>query len=298
MQHARQFRATRHLLIGVLSIIAVAVGWALLRTTRTQIHAYFAPNRYAPLFRNRRITSQSPAFPTTARSKTFTAALNTKDARITRELLVTFIETVTAAKLVYFMYCGTLLGSYRHHGMVPWDDDIDIAMDFERKADVKQELSKLAPRYALFASGMRWKFFLVDGSSVGKYSWRFPYIDIWFYRTDEKRVWDSDPGYADNFNYERDWIFPLGKRPFWGLMLAAPRKTAKVLEQEFNIGECQSNSYDHRHETRLYGAKTVPCRQLWQLFPFVFRTTLNATKEVNETLKIGQTVLSWEVLPQ
>lgn len=44
------------------------------------------------------------------------------------EILSVIIELCRKNGLQYFAYSGTLLGAVRHHGFIPWDDDIDIAM--------------------------------------------------------------------------------------------------------------------------------------------------------------------------
>ena len=44
------------------------------------------------------------------------------------DLLHMFDTVCKKHQLRYFASDGTLLGAIRHHGFIPWDDDIDIAM--------------------------------------------------------------------------------------------------------------------------------------------------------------------------
>ena len=44
------------------------------------------------------------------------------------DLLRIFERICSENNIVYFMNYGTLLGSFRHHGMIPWDDDLDLAI--------------------------------------------------------------------------------------------------------------------------------------------------------------------------
>lgn len=44
------------------------------------------------------------------------------------ELLLEFDRVCTKYNLPYFLNCGSAIGAVRHHGFIPWDDDVDVAM--------------------------------------------------------------------------------------------------------------------------------------------------------------------------
>lgn len=55
------------------------------------------------------------------------------------ELLAELDRLCKAHGLQYFALYGTLLGAVRHHGFIPWDDDLDVGMlrpDFDRLTEI------------------------------------------------------------------------------------------------------------------------------------------------------------------
>lgn len=66
------------------------------------------------------------------------------------EILKEIIRVCELHEIRYFVAYGTLLGTVRHQGPIPWDDDIDICMareDYEKFAAVADK--ELDPRYEL-----------------------------------------------------------------------------------------------------------------------------------------------------
>ena len=68
-----------------------------------------------------------------------------------KEVLIDMIREVSElfekSNVTYIMYSGTLLGSYRHHALIPWDDDVDFQISINDKPKVVQALANLNKEY-------------------------------------------------------------------------------------------------------------------------------------------------------
>ena len=62
-----------------------------------------------------------------------------------------FIKICEENNITYFIYGGSLLGTIRHRGFIPWDDDIDVIMfrkDFDKLNEIMK--TKLDEKYDFF----------------------------------------------------------------------------------------------------------------------------------------------------
>ncbi|XP_071104259.1 uncharacterized protein [Haliotis cracherodii] len=199
-----------------------------------------------------------------------------------RDLMKIFSEKVSK-NVTYFMYAGALLGSYSHHGLIPWDDDMDIIVSNNDRPALLKSLQSLPPEYEHYTGwNTTWKFYHKNSPKAAKKPWNWPFVDIFFYVEYPTYIQDAREA-KKKFN--KSVVFPLTTRPFMGMMLPAPRKTRDFLKTTYDIDMCVSNSYDHRMETDVpsYCRARVPCYLLQDRFPFVVRK--NSENKSLETLE-------------
>ena len=222
---------------------------------------------------NRTSVSKSPI----QRHHQFRLIISTEEHTRLLEIFRVFRTICDWSNLTYFLYGGSLLGSYRHHGLVPWDDDIDVLMNESEKLQIYTHFTNI-PRYALCTPrNKQWKLYQSDDKTkrhCSEIMW--PYVDIFFFSENDTHIWDNNEMYQFVYNFEKEDIFPLTTSIFEGDLVMVPRNTHNVLQKSYDVNLCVSALYSHKNESvREQKIVSLPCKRLLPYFPFVLRSCEN-----------------------
>lgn len=218
-------------------------------------------------------------------------AMTNSERSTMRSLLILFVNFAALHNYTYFMTSGTLLGSYRHHGIMPWDDDVDLLMTKNQAYEIANRLRSLAGRVPAFRDlVVRWgpskRLKIYHRTSyvpvkVQNFRFGWPCLDITFYDEDSTHLWQYNRLHV----LPKSLVFPLTQRPFEMIYLASPRDPFAVLKLLYKNPRCVTLSYSHKLERSKRGF-SFDCRDLSEIYPFVFRRIANET--VFESVKIGK----------
>lgn len=207
----------------------------------------------------------------------FQPSLTAGEQREMLHALLTLTRTLDIFNFTYFLACGTLIGAFRHHGVVPWDDDADLLLKASEWPLAREVLS-CVPDFSLnMGSDYMWKFWWVKSKLWRDESLiRFPYIDIFLYNEDDDHIWPLTIWMKTDVLWRKSLVYPPARLPFEGYFVSVPRDPAGVLTPYFgdvNI-TCSSRIFKRREREPFPQKERIqmPCSYLHELYPFVFQT--------------------------
>ena len=155
----------------------------------------------------------------------------------------TFKNTCDKNNIEYFAMAGTLLGTIRHEGFIPWDDDMDVAMtekNFDKLRKIYESTS-LNKKYEILEFTKLWSY-LIPFNLVYKLVNRNSMhpsnaLDIFI-------ISEENDGYYNHMKSEnithkthKNTIWPLKTMKFENIDIKVPNNPIRFLKDTENYGD-------------------------------------------------------------
>ncbi|CAL1528767.1 unnamed protein product [Lymnaea stagnalis] len=179
-------------------------------------------------------------------------------------------EVLEDAGLTYFLVDGTLLGIVRNQGIIPWDDDVDVALNGSQWKEIKARLCCVDGFTLTLTDFMHWKFFPSNAIRIrNSPQHRFPFVDLFFFTEDDTHIWALTDYNIQNLLNKKSDIFPLSESKLDGRSYPVPKNLESVVRTQFKgMGLCVSPSMFHKYNYALPDKDIVkiPCSALKNMY--------------------------------
>lgn len=148
---------------------------------------------------------------------------------VLNNLLIQFNDFCDGKDVEYWLDYGTLLGSFRHKGFIPWDNDIDLGMredDLQKLPTVvetKDWIWKVNPSRAQDRDNT------IAARIIDKHTGAF--VDVFSYKQLDNGKWQNSFGHDEDEKDEN--LFPLTTGPFEGKTYKVPNQPKEVLHNYY-----------------------------------------------------------------